>query len=130
MFQLVYVSTARTGAPVDLPGILLASRTNNRRDGVTGLLYFDGSRFLQALEGPQASVKAVFDRISADDRHCGIVVLSTRDIEEREFGDWAMAHRLTGEEASLLARLDWLLANASPHVRGVFESFARLSRAA
>lgn len=130
MYQLVYVSTARRDVPADVPRILLASRVNNRRDDITGLLYFDGTRFLQALEGPEDKVQAAFDRISADTRHRGIVALSKRDVAEREFGDWAMAHRLAGEEASFLARIDRLLAKASPNVRATFESFARLSRAA
>ena len=47
--QLVYISTATPGTAVDPAPILTASRRNNARDRITGLLWFDGKRFLQAL---------------------------------------------------------------------------------
>lgn len=130
MYQLVYVSTVRRDALIDVPAILLASQTNNRRNAITGLLYYDGTRFLQALEGPKVAVEATFDRISADLRHRSIVVLSKRDVANREFGEWAMAQRAAIDDGPILQRIDQMIANTSPNVRATFESFARLSRAA
>ena len=79
MLQLVYISSA-VGKP-DVGAILAVSRRNNARDDVTGLLYADGVRFLQALEGPADKVEAAFARIGADPRHRAVVVLSRRTVE-------------------------------------------------
>lgn len=131
MLQLTYISTPRSKvAPDDLADVLAVSRRNNRRDGVTGLLFFDGYRFLQALEGPADRVTEAFARIKADPRHFAVVVLSQRDVERREFGEWEMASRGPGETTdTLVARLAALAANASPAVRATFDGFAQVKRA-
>lgn len=129
MLQLVYISTAV--GDVALTPILAASRRNNARAGVTGLLYADQRRFLQALEGEAEAVEQAYARIALDPRHRALVVLSRRTIASREFGPWAMAQRVPGaDDAAFIARLDALIANASPSVRATFDGFARLRRAA
>lgn len=132
MFQLVYISSARPGLSPDAPqAILDVSRANNRRDGITGFLYSDGRRFLQALEGPAEQVAATIERIRADPRHRAMVILSERDVAAREFGDWAMAHYAPGEDADVfIAHIAELTANAAPSIRATFEGFARVRRAA
>lgn len=129
MLQIVYISSA-TGA-ADTAAILAASRRNNARDGITGLLYADGRRFLQALEGEAPAVEAALARIAADPRHRAIVILSSREIEHREFGSWAMAERVEGVDADdFVARVEALVADAAPAVRATFDGMARLRRAA
>ncbi|MCR5872397.1 MULTISPECIES: BLUF domain-containing protein [unclassified Sphingomonas] len=131
MYQLMYISSVRAGTQVEVAPILLASRRNNDRHGITGFLYADGRRFLQVLEGPQDAVEQTFARIAADPRHCAIVILSRRAIEMREFGDWAMAHRVPGAESdALMAQIADRLSTASPNVRATFEGFAKIRRAA
>jgi len=97
MLQLVYISTSRE--PITdrlLDDILSTSRRNNDRAGVSGLLVAGGRRFLQALEGPAAAVLATYARIAADSRHFAVVQLSCRQVSDRQFGDWAMAHQAGG----------------------------------
>ncbi|PAX06689.1 BLUF domain-containing protein [Sphingomonas lenta] len=132
MLQLVYISSSREAvSAAELQRILAASRRNNGRDGITGLLFFDGKRFLQALEGEADKVVAAFERIRDDARHSGVVVLSRREIAEREFGDWAMASRgAPHEEDAMLARVAELAANAAPAVQATFNSFAQVRRRA
>ena len=131
MLQLVYISSAHPAGTGDVASILQVSRRNNVRDGLSGLLYADGRRFLQVLEGEPEAVETAFARISADPRHRAVVVLSRREIAVREFGDWAMAHRAPGEDAdAFIARIDALSGKASPDVQATFASFARLRRAA
>lgn len=130
MLQLVYISTVK-GEDPDLDSVLMASRRNNARDGVTGLLFYDGKRFLQALEGEEATVGRVFARIQADPRHHALVVLSRRAIIGREFGDWSMAHAEPGVGAdAMMDRVGRLVSNAAPAVRATFERFAAIRRAA
>lgn len=131
MRQLVYISSVRKQVDVDPAVILAQSRRNNARARVTGLLFFDGKRFLQALEGDDATVDATFARIQADGRHHALVVLSNRTIETREFGEWAMAYKAPDEEGGdPLDRISALTANADPAVRATFAGFAKVRRAA
>lgn len=132
MRQVIYISTATAEARAgDASVILEASRRNNARDDITGLLYFDGKRFLQALEGDARALDQVLSRIEADPRHRALVILTDRTIDAREFGDWAMAYRAPGMDAErFLTRVGDLVATASPAVRATFTGFAEVRRVA
>ncbi|OWK29276.1 BLUF domain-containing protein [Sphingomonas dokdonensis] len=131
MRQLLYISTAAPGAGIDIGEILAISMRNNRREGVTGLLWTDAHRFLQVLEGPEEAVQGVLGRIKIDARHRGIVVLQDRTIAVREFGAWEMARRGPGDTADAFdGRMRQYLAGASPSVRGTFEGLIAARRAA
>ncbi len=98
MLQLVYISTLREPlSDALLDAILASSRRNNDRAGVSGLLVAGGRRFLQALEGPAPAVLATYGRIAADPRHFAVVQLSCKEVAERQFGSWSMAHQAGGE---------------------------------
>jgi hypothetical protein len=127
MLQLVYISTATKGA--NFADILRTSRRNNGRDSITGLLYADGVRFMQALEGPQEAVEAAYQRIKEDPRHRAPVILSRREVDSREFGDWEMAERRPGQQGeAFVSRVDNLVANAAPSVRATFTGFMDVKR--
>src|SRR5687767_3874522 len=131
--QLIYLSTARDSLPAsELPAILAASQRNNRRVGVTGMLMFDGTRFLQALEGDEAAVRSAFERIRADGRHRGITVLSERRIAAPEFGTWDMAFedQMTSSTArSLIDQVEALVGGVeNRNTRELFRSFAAVDR--
>jgi hypothetical protein len=136
MLQVIYISTATPGFdPKEVETILQASRRNNSRARITGLLVYDGKRFLQALEGDEALVEATYARISQDSRHRSLVRLSSRSVDTREFGDWAMAAQAVATQASAAAELstavDQLIANMPKgSARALFQSFARIKRAA
>lgn len=121
--QLVYVSCRTPGydAELEVPFLLARARHNNTLDGITGLIRFDGQRFVQVLEGSGDGVQETFDRISADPRHDRIEVLSDRVIDAREFGSWSMACQGNGcngnEYDELLARR---LRDADPILREAF----------
>lgn len=130
MLQLAYISTPRPGGE-DIAAILQVSQHNNHRDGLTGLLFANGKRFLQVIEGPADKVEATFARVERDPRHRSIVLLSRREILAREFGSWSMAAPRTFEaEQAFVARVAALVADASPTIRATFESYAALKRAA
>ena len=48
---------------------------------------------MQVLEGEQSSVQQVFNKISRDPRHRGVVVLLRQTIAARDFDDWSMGFR-------------------------------------
>lgn len=135
MLQLTYISTARSDVAIkDVEQILAVSRRRNAIDRITGLLLFDGKRFLQALEGEANSVESAFVRIKQDLRHRAIVRLSERNVAEREFGEWAMASHLVGSgfaQATLPETVDALVAQVpDANTRELFRSFARIDRRA
>jgi hypothetical protein len=91
MFSLVYVSAAVTWfSEGQLRGLLTQCRARNAQAGITGMLLYKDGNFMQALEGEEAAVRALVERIAADRRHQGMVTLYTGHSEERQFGDWTM----------------------------------------
>jgi Sensors of blue-light using FAD len=127
MRQILYISTSTAGsAETDLNYILQQSRHNNAIDGITGLLWADGKRFMQVFEGPGVSVALTWERIQADDRHHEIAVLQDRLIPAREFGYWSMAYRRADEtEDEYEMKVRRLIAYASPEIRDGFEGMMR-----
>jgi hypothetical protein len=134
MLQLTYISTATAGvSQVQVDAILAASRRNNGRNAITGLLLYDGQRFLQALEGPPDAVNAAYTRIKADPRHRAVVMLSSREIEARAFGEWAMAaERVTpGEARTMPEQVEALTAELEDRtLQALFRSYAKVRAAA
>jgi hypothetical protein len=133
MHQIIYISTARPETTEkDIADVLRVSRRNNHRHGVTGLLVSDGTRFLQALEGDEAAVNAVYSRIKADARHRAPVILSTKSVSERQFGAWEMAFKGFGAmpaDRTLAELVDQLVARVNdPNTRALFAGFARIRR--
>jgi hypothetical protein len=91
LVRLLYAS--RAAAPLTstvLDSILEASRANNPRAGITGVLCFSDNLFIQALEGGRDEVCGLYNTIVRDDRHAHIIILSFEEIRERRFGGWTM----------------------------------------
>lgn len=101
MISVVYVSSAvERFAQDELDEILEASRRNNRRDGITGMLLYADGNFMQAVEGPEEAIERLFARLELDPRHRDVIVIGRFPITEREFGQWAMGfRRLRPDEA-------------------------------
>ena len=74
----------------ELIDILEPSRSNNKRDAITGMLAFSGTAFLQALEGDQDMVNRTFTRISGDKRHRDVQLIGMLHPAERQFPAWTM----------------------------------------
>ena len=134
MLQITYISTARPELPGEaIDQILAASRHNNHANGITGLLLYDGYRFLQALEGEAHRVQRTFERIKADPRHRALVMLTSHEVIDRSFGNWSMASQRVGiANGNTVAELVDSLTEevADPNMQALFRSFARLRDAA
>jgi hypothetical protein len=57
---------------------------------VTGLLVFDGRRFLQIIEGAEEAIDSLVERLRRDPRHSAFEVRDERYVDERSFPDWTM----------------------------------------
>ena len=75
----------------EVADILCTSRANNLKTGLTGVLLFDGTTFLQALEGPIADIERLHEAISCDCRHEEITLIDLVSIEVRDYDAWSMA---------------------------------------
>ena len=94
--RLVYSSrSALKGTAEDclagVANILRASRANNPKAGLTGVLLFDGTTFLQVLEGPIAEIERLHETIARDRRHEEITLIDLVSIEVRDYDAWSMA---------------------------------------
>jgi hypothetical protein len=91
LHQLVYMSRAREPfSDDDLARLCTNSAARNADRNVTGLLLYDGKRFIQALEGEEQAVRAAMSRIEADPRHYAIEYIADQPIDRRRFIDWTM----------------------------------------
>ena len=91
LVRLLYASrVAPSVNPEALTAILRASRANNPKAGVTGVLCCSDGIFMQSLEGGRNVISKLFQKIAADPRHSDVVLLSYEEIAERRFAGWAM----------------------------------------
>jgi hypothetical protein len=88
---LTYTSRARLDMSDDeLNDIQRSARSLNAIDGITGLLLFDGVRFLQLIEGSEDAVDNLAERLRRDRRHSDFEVRDERFSDARSFPDWSM----------------------------------------
>ncbi len=93
VYSLVYASAATADlSESECEEILDAARRHNRPAGITGMLVYHEGSFLQVLEGDEAVVEALFERIERDPRHTDAVVLFRGTVDGREFGRWSMGY--------------------------------------
>jgi hypothetical protein len=88
---LVYRSRCVT--PLDdaaLQQLVEAALRRNQAESVTGLLIYDGGRFLQWLEGPAENVDRIWQSIRVDSRHTDVEILGHMPTTVRCFPDWGM----------------------------------------
>ncbi|MEI2269619.1 BLUF domain-containing protein [Microbacterium sp. No. 7] len=97
--QLTFIAYAsRATASFDharLVDLLTESRANNSRDGITGMLVYSEPDFIQILEGPDAAVRALLERIGRDPRHTDVRVLLDEQVPERKYATWSMGYEPT-----------------------------------
>ncbi len=111
--RLLYVSRVSPKAHADieatLKDVLIASVRNNRAAALTGLLVAHQGWFIQALEGPEASIEATFDRIRRDTRHHATQIVASGSLSgRRAFPRWSMCARLlSATDAAILKTLAW-----------------------
>ena len=91
LHHIIYQSTAVADlSGTELERLLHQSRTHNQAAAVTGMLLYDGGRFLQVLEGEKQAIEPIFGRILVDCRHTDVQVLANGEMERRQFGTWSM----------------------------------------
>ncbi len=113
--RLMYVSSSRLDpAAVDsgIDSIVNDARRHNSEDQLTGALLFSGTHFVQILEGDAAAIDCLMQRLHADPRHEGIIIVEHGPVSERRFGNWAMAY--SGPSQFVARRITHLLNKDNP----------------
>ena len=91
MYRIIYCSRAvRPMTWGELDDLMSGARKRNAERGITGLALYDGGAFVQVLEGEQAVVEALYERIVRDPRHCAVERVAAGPVAKRDFEDWAM----------------------------------------
>ncbi|WP_188241012.1 BLUF domain-containing protein [Stenotrophomonas maltophilia] len=104
---IAYASEAIPGLSMDhVDDLARAAAGFNFEACVTGVLLYDGLRFLQYIEGPEDSINVVYSRILSARSHRELIELGRGRVSGRP--DWSM--RLLWVEASEIrsvARGNW-----------------------
>ena len=99
VFRLIYRSQSlidpEQRSP-ELASIFNAARNNNRGHAITGALMVTDSTFVQALEGDEGEVRALYGTIEKDSRHENLDLIEQTEAP-RTFGRWAMAEVATDD---------------------------------
>jgi Sensors of blue-light using FAD len=123
--QFLYLSRIKGSKPFETVSAIVAeARPRNARDGITGLLVFDGAQVCQYVEGGVVPLERLVRRLYADPRHHDLRVLhqgaltgarrfpsfSLGYLLPSEFEDVALFEAMRGEAAvqALLERLPLL----------------------
>ena len=99
MLSTVYVS--RSSYPFtddDLANLLMTSRSNNARLGITGMLLHREGRFIQVLEGPDEAVRERLAVIARDPRHTAVHTIVDERVEDRLFPAWTMGYQAVTDD--------------------------------
>jgi len=128
---VVYTSLATTPmSENDLVVLLVQARSNNDRDGVTGMLLYADGAFLQCIEGPEYSIADLMGRLELDPRHHRFRVIHEEQCDDRRFDDWTMGFRsvTAADVAGVLARVDVALPEDADMDGTALQLLERLSR--
>ena len=94
MISLTYVSSAvETFSQAELLNLLETSRRNNALTGISGLLLYKDGNFMQVIEGAEAEIHKLHEKISHDPRHGGLITLTEKVIQRRQFPEWKMGFK-------------------------------------
>ncbi len=94
MIQTTYISTpTRPMSTDDLLDILNTARLNNVCIGVSGMLLYTGSAFIQTLEGDEKVLEDLLATIKKDPRHKDFRIIEKKKILAREYADWTMGFK-------------------------------------
>ena len=115
LIHLIYSSAALYEfSEEDLTLLLEKARVHNGSIGVTGMLLYAEGSFFQILEGEQAAVDLLFEKISQDPRHRQVVTIMREPIAKRSFGDWTMGYTsITAQDVGQIVGLNDFFMQAS-----------------
>ncbi|MDR6859441.1 BLUF domain-containing protein [Variovorax guangxiensis] len=109
LHEILYFSQLAPNQPTDVVGQIVArARARNAREGITGLLVFDGMRFCQQFEGPRRNVLRLMERLEADPRHVQMRVVYEGELLQRRYHafDLGLAQVEESEDIAVVQQFD------------------------
>lgn len=94
--RILYCSAAQQRQPVaylptDISTIIIERRHYNATHDVTGFLCFKSGYYLEAIEGPETTITALYQGIRHDNRHKDVItLLEEDDLTSRYFQSWSL----------------------------------------
>jgi hypothetical protein len=90
LVRLIYRS--RGGVTAGTVGAILdCAWAKNPSYGITGVLLFDGTSFLQVIEGGQGNVENLYEAIARDLRHDSLELIDFLPADTRDYAGFPMA---------------------------------------
>ena len=97
--RLVYSSKkAIKFSKIDIHELMFHARIFNSNHDITGLLLFDGTYFVQFLEGSNEDISLLYEKIEEDTRHKEVTLIFKELFPERIFDDWSMIYKNISSE--------------------------------
>jgi hypothetical protein len=91
--RIIYASTATKSFSADeLQNVTDVCSLNNLRRHITGVLFYSGQGFLQALEGDDADLHDLLARLKSDHRHVDIKIIDHTQIAARHWPNWSLGY--------------------------------------
>ena len=81
-----------------IDNILNTAKQFNKEKGITGVLLYNDTRFVQYLEGEYKQIMELFESIKKDPRHNNVVIVTISTVPKRLFPSWQMGGRKIGSE--------------------------------
>jgi len=105
--ELIYVSHRSINcADEDVAQILESSIHQNSKEGITGVLLYSKTQFIQVLEGEALTILKLYDHIKKDRRHHNPLLINLNIIEKRYFPSWQMGSKNVKEDYKFLTCLN------------------------
>lgn len=128
IFEFLFVSELSPFAdPGEIASIVRVSRANSVANELTGALIFDGVRFCQLIEGPEAAVRQEAQKIALDTRHARFLPLHLgHTCSARRFDTWHVGFLAPDGPSPLLAFDSLQGPEAINHLAAVFQDRVKL----
>lgn len=93
MKRLIYSSIASPEVDFNCVGdILTYAVGKNKEKSVTGMMVYDGEKFLQCIEGDEYEIDELYQKLANDSRHHTLHVIGEELDERRLFSQWNMGY--------------------------------------
>ena len=91
MIRILYVSRTDEKTFEENKAILTESFANNQKKKISGVLIYGMGFFIQCLEGEDAMVLELYNKIIKDARHYDVQCIFQESISQRHFPQWHMS---------------------------------------
>ncbi len=128
LFEISYVSKAAQEIGLSsLFHLFNVCQNKNKKNNLTGVLFFENGHFAQILEGEREIILKTWDTILNDQRHQILRKISFKEIDERLFPNWGLRFYGAEKIAQDLPQLTKVLDGLESHDSELLEIMRSVS---